>query len=430
MAEDGFAKALKAWHASPYDFDKFRHPKEVSGSGQGAASYGHGIYVAENPKISGPGESAYMVEFSRHHAVGPMMKKWHIQHDEGWYPLEDASFDQMADPQAMTETFNRYGAHSAASDWLASHLSQDQNQRDPSLLDKIKKRLEKSDDKTFAEWMNTESDRDPEVEDEESLYQPHHAAMIRKALGGDLGDLFKFGSDEVKGPHSYEVRLHVQPETLLDWDELIDNHHPEVIRKLKSLKGPAGDEFRDLEPGDDITGRDIYEILTEHHGSNYEASEALYNVGIHGIRYLDGDSRARAKAGLNFQGKPVESLQYESPEYNARVKADPDYKILHAMKDVFKEAKFNVSNMEELRNHFETEAGFGDEFSKDVLKFMDKHAHELKLVPDRENLTYNYVIFHPDFVEAVSQYNIKGEKVRDIAGVHLKSVDHDPFKGE
>lgn len=62
-------------------------------------------------------------------------------------------------------------------------------------------------------------------------------------------------------------------------------------------------------------------------------------------------------------------------------------------------------------------------------EWVEKNAHRLKMVYPKP--TYNYVIFHPDFVEAMAQYNIKGEKLRDIGpGVHLKAVDNDPFKGE
>jgi hypothetical protein len=52
---------IRAWHASPYDFNKFDISKV--GTGQGAASYGHGIYAAENPRVSGPGGS-YDLEFT------------------------------------------------------------------------------------------------------------------------------------------------------------------------------------------------------------------------------------------------------------------------------------------------------------------------------------------------------------------------------
>ena len=54
-------RPIDAWHASPYDFDKFSLDK--IGTGQGAASYGHGFYAAESPAVSGP-LGAYDMEFT------------------------------------------------------------------------------------------------------------------------------------------------------------------------------------------------------------------------------------------------------------------------------------------------------------------------------------------------------------------------------
>jgi hypothetical protein len=53
--------AIRAWHASPYDFEKFDLGKV--GTGQGAQSYGHGIYAAESPAVSGKG-GQYDLEFT------------------------------------------------------------------------------------------------------------------------------------------------------------------------------------------------------------------------------------------------------------------------------------------------------------------------------------------------------------------------------
>jgi len=53
---DTIAKAImgiKAYHSSPHDFDKFSLSK--IGTGEGAQAYGHGLYFAENPKVSGQG---------------------------------------------------------------------------------------------------------------------------------------------------------------------------------------------------------------------------------------------------------------------------------------------------------------------------------------------------------------------------------------
>jgi hypothetical protein len=41
---------IRAYHGSPYDFDKFDLSK--IGTGEGAQSYGHGLYFAENPAVA------------------------------------------------------------------------------------------------------------------------------------------------------------------------------------------------------------------------------------------------------------------------------------------------------------------------------------------------------------------------------------------
>jgi hypothetical protein len=47
----GFAPAgITAWHGSPHVFDKFDSSK--IGTGEGAQAYGHGLYLAESPKVA------------------------------------------------------------------------------------------------------------------------------------------------------------------------------------------------------------------------------------------------------------------------------------------------------------------------------------------------------------------------------------------
>jgi hypothetical protein len=50
------AAAPIAYHGSPHEFDKFDASK--IGTGQGAQSYGHGLYFAENPEVAGTYKSA------------------------------------------------------------------------------------------------------------------------------------------------------------------------------------------------------------------------------------------------------------------------------------------------------------------------------------------------------------------------------------
>ena len=56
-------KAIPMWHASPVQgIDRFSLSK--AGTGQGAAVYGHGLYQAESPLVSGPG-GQYDVEMTQ-----------------------------------------------------------------------------------------------------------------------------------------------------------------------------------------------------------------------------------------------------------------------------------------------------------------------------------------------------------------------------
>ena len=50
MAETYNPMGLTVWHGSPYKFNKFDASK--IGTGEGAQAYGHGLYVAENPKVA------------------------------------------------------------------------------------------------------------------------------------------------------------------------------------------------------------------------------------------------------------------------------------------------------------------------------------------------------------------------------------------
>ena len=62
LAQWGQANAIPMWHSSPVrDIDRFTLSK--AGTGQGAAVYGHGLYQAESPLISGPG-GAYDAEMT------------------------------------------------------------------------------------------------------------------------------------------------------------------------------------------------------------------------------------------------------------------------------------------------------------------------------------------------------------------------------
>ena len=68
-------QGIRAYHSSPHDFDKFDLSK--IGTGEGAQVYGHGLYFAENPAVSGQG-GQYWQQFS-HRFLEPGMPR-EVQH--------------------------------------------------------------------------------------------------------------------------------------------------------------------------------------------------------------------------------------------------------------------------------------------------------------------------------------------------------------
>ena len=50
LAGNLIGTGVTAWHGSPHLFDKFK--SEAIGTGEGAQAYGHGLYLAENPKVA------------------------------------------------------------------------------------------------------------------------------------------------------------------------------------------------------------------------------------------------------------------------------------------------------------------------------------------------------------------------------------------
>jgi len=64
----GGGGGIRAYHSSPHDFDKFDLAK--IGTGEGAQVYGHGLYFAESPAVSGQG-GQYWNQFVQHIPRGP-----------------------------------------------------------------------------------------------------------------------------------------------------------------------------------------------------------------------------------------------------------------------------------------------------------------------------------------------------------------------
>jgi hypothetical protein len=106
------------------------------------------------------------------------------------------------------------------------------------------------------------------------------------------------------GGAMYEVNINVEPDELIDWDELIDEQPSKVLDKLEKSDwweyAEEGIYDRAGARGDNPTGADLIRWLEED-GKEY-AAEALKDLGIKGIRYADAFTRHKTpdKRSMNY----------------------------------------------------------------------------------------------------------------------------------
>ena len=158
-------------------------------------------------------------------------------------------------------------------------------------------------------------------------------------------DLSKIGTGEGAQANLYAVDI---PDDaiakMLDWDKPL-SEQPEAVRNLvEELRQEAGDPynlrryFSPKNPNGGPLGADVYEALVAHgtkagltNGQAQQiASETLGNVGIPGLRYLDGQSRDAGEGTQNTvvwdQALLDQISDSMESQYNqaARVKTGPD----------------------------------------------------------------------------------------------------------
>lgn len=263
--------SITAYHGSPHSFDKFDISK--IGTGEGAQSYGHGLYFAANEKVAkGYRDTLTDSENSPlHFDQRPVNTPWNEEIRARW--PEHFTGKSKRDQDAMEEALG--------------NLSQVNRMADvPNAYSNMS---------SAAKYM----------------YQRHIRPKLTKP---DLG----------KG-HMYKVNLHVKPDELLDWDKPL-SEQPEVARRLgyadpeeikrqkdlhyskfkpsdsnsfDDLFGPLDQEEKDAaealskmpESWGNMTGKVLHDILVNRTGSKKGAADAMQDAGLKGIKYRDAGSR-------------------------------------------------------------------------------------------------------------------------------------------
>lgn len=156
---------------------------------------------------------------------------------------------------------------------------------------------------------------DVELEEPRTHYTQPDQSEIERVLKAD-------GWVEKKKGRLYTVDI-PEDHQYLDWDKQIDRQPDSVQTAVPTIERVLGEDVSKW------TGEEVYRALAEHaseaplpgfesdvDGQNpeREASQYLSSLGLAGIKYLDGQSRAAGEGSHNyvvFDDKAVKILEYE-----------------------------------------------------------------------------------------------------------------------
>lgn len=225
------------WHGSPHRFDRFDSSK--IGTGEGAQAYGHGLYLAESPEVAAQYKDA----------------------------LSSPSLSVRGREVKTTAGTN---------------------------MDTAKAWLEDVYQRGFFN-SKTANPFDQAIKDVQSAPVPGKDGVIKA-----LQRLKEADAKMGPGGAIYKVDLpDEQIARMLDWDKPLSQQAPEVQSVIRNI-APTAKPY-DIPIDHDPTGAQFYGMLsapTEVGQSG--ASQMFREMGIPGIRYLDGGSRGAGQGTSNF----------------------------------------------------------------------------------------------------------------------------------
>jgi hypothetical protein len=313
---------IRAFHGSPHSFDRFSLDK--IGTGEGAQAYGHGLYFAESEDVA----RGYRNQLSGFGVEGA--------------PI-DGSMGDYADPAARAaRKLAEFTARGGDRFSLGQNLLEQRRALDAK---------------------NTE-----------------FSGLQAQAIQDEITALFSDAPlPAVTSQGSmYEVGINADPNTFLDWDRPL-SEQPAMMERFRSdaaepLFGriPWGDR-QIAAPSPDQTP---WQVIKEYEDLRGPAGvrEALQNLGINGVRYLDGNSRYAPDL------LPDNPIANEARQWLDVAQGDSAEAL----------RQFNASNP--------------------IERFAGPERDEVRRVIEAaaRRPTSNYVVFNDDLVKILRKYGIGG----------------------
>jgi hypothetical protein len=224
---------ITAYHGTPHDFDEFDTSK--IGTGEGAQSYGHGLYFAEHEPVA---------EGYRDRLAG---------HIPGDVLVGDEKHPYWA-KKDISKAFAKLGYDPEISVTAAHYINEHKGD-----LHKAASEI----------WENK--------------HVPHKVfeALLNAEFATPAG-------------HMYEVHINAHPHHMLDWDKPLSEQPSHITKSLFDARKemPTLWEKTQHHINSDSTAGDFYQSVAAGHPHGYAgATEQLSRAGIKGIKYLDAGSR-------------------------------------------------------------------------------------------------------------------------------------------
>lgn len=236
----GMVGGIKAYHGSPHSFSKFDNA--AIGTGEGAQTFGHGLYFAENEGVA----RSYRDALS------------------GNAPPNVKGADGV--PVAMSKT---------AQDLYQAHFGDAK-----AALDQFKAHYD-----TLTPGQKLRSGADETLASLQAVDENPMQASVTRG-------------------HMYEVNLNAQPEHFIDYDKPLSEQHPVVQNGVVNAWNAGGFGAKTGQPGAtaqdllNTNGGAVVRMMSE--ADPALASQALNAQGIPGIRYLDSGSRTDGVGTSNY----------------------------------------------------------------------------------------------------------------------------------
>ena len=275
----GTMRELTVYHGTPHKFEptpdnplgEFTASK--IGTGEGAAAYGHGIYVAENPAVAKDYQFMKQNWFDTDKATykGKSIQKWYD------------------DAQRQQDVANRLNNKAMIKDANAK----------------------------LAFWENIMTHNHPE-QVVNTMTSEEYAWPEANKFARTI-DTSKFRGIPDPG-NLYTVDLPDEKiDQMLDWDKPLSEQSAYVQKVIENLRNDANVSFHEYKGAEPFTGQRLYKTLGEIKQQTPEAggrafiktdpvtiSELLRQRGIPGIKYFDAGSRGKMAGTRNFVVFPGE----------------------------------------------------------------------------------------------------------------------------